>query len=33
MQIRPKGIRQNWKPKIRMFQDYLVDRPILQKKS
>ena len=29
--IKPKELRQNWKPKIRMFRDYLVNRLYLQK--
>ena len=31
IQTRPKELRQNWKSKMRMFRDYLVNRLYLQK--
>ena len=31
MQIGPKELRQNWKSRIRMFQDYLINHFYLQK--
>ena len=31
IQIRPEELRQNWKSKVRMLRDYLVNRLILQK--
>ena len=31
IQIKPKELRQNWKPKIRMLRDHLINHLILQK--
>ena len=31
IQIKPKELRQNWKSRIRMFRDYLINRLYLQK--
>ena len=31
MQIGPKELRQDWKSRIRIFRDYLINRPYLQR--